>query len=256
MKKKRINNSFKSCGYILLLTLGLILPGNTNGQQLESGGGSGGLPIVFGPKLGISINSFSNEQPHNNITLGFTGGAFVKYAFNNNIAVQIEALYIQQGGRLLYMDMPNLVGRQNWYMASIENQRIALHNLNIPVLFRYNFPMDDLTISAVIGPDLGFNVSAISQTETTVFTEVGSFHTYTENKDITSNTESFNMAASIGGGIEIPTGDYMLLVDVRYRYGFTPVYKSYSYVGIPQISDNLNNHSLTLTIGLGFWLSK
>lgn len=251
MKKSVFTSYVKGYHYVLLFfLLGLFCTGEVFAQETEGGGGN--LPLKFGVKIGTTISSFTNQQPHNNIMLGLTAGLFVDYSFMDNMGVEVEFLYAQEGGRLLYFDYPDLVGKDYWYALDAENQQLVLHNISVPILYKYNLAFNNFKLGVVIGPDLGYTVTASVMKEGTVFTETGSFHTYTGSEDVSSNIEKFHVAATAGLGLEIPAGNLNLLIDVRYKYGLTTAYKSYSYVGIPQISGDLKINTVSITCGIGF----
>jgi hypothetical protein len=253
MKKSIFTNYAKGYHYVFLFFfLGLFCAGEVFAQESEGGGGGLSLPLKFGAKIGTTISSFTNQQPHNNIMQGLTAGLFVDYSFMDNMGVQVEFLYAQEGGRLLYFDYPNLIGKDFWYAVDAENQQLVLHNISVPILYNYNLALTNFKLGVVIGPDLGYTVSASAMKEGTVFTESGSFHTYTGSEDVSSNIEKFHVAATAGIGLKIPAGNLNLLIDVRYKYGLTPVYKSYSYVGIPQISGDLKYNAVSITCGISF----
>ncbi|MBI9052990.1 MAG: PorT family protein [Bacteroidales bacterium] len=250
MKKRFNKKRFKKI-IRASLTVSLVLCITFSGWA-QSTEANNALNIGFGAKIGTTISTFTNEQPHSNSLQGLKAGVFANYSFNENMAVQIEAEYSQEGGRLLYHDVPYLVGQDTWYNLDIENQELVLHNVNIPILFKYTLSLKNFDVVGLIGPDVGYNITAIANKEGTVFTEVGGFNTYKSSEDVSSNIENFNVAATAGLGIEIPAGKFDLLIDVRYRYGFTSVYNSYSYIGIPQINGDLRNHTMSFTLGVGF----
>ena len=252
MKKTLLHGILKGCCTNMFLLFGLFVlqPEVFTQETPESTGG--GMSLKFGVKVGATISSFDNQQPHNNLMAGFAGGGFVAYPINSTMEVQAEALFAQEGGRLLYFDEPNLIGQDYWYVISVENERVVINMLNVPVLFKYHMPMGNTKLSFVVGPNFGYRIHAKAQKEVTVFTESGSFHTYTETDNLTSNIERYSLAATAGAGVEIDAGGYTLILEGRYKYGITPVFKSYSYVGIPQISGDLNCHSVIITLGIGF----
>ncbi len=235
------------------LFLALLISGVMLAQ--EGGGGGDGnlnLPINYGVKLGAEVSSFTNEQPFTNSIIGFSGGAFVNYSINSSMGVQLELLYKQSGGRLLTYDYPALLGQDDWYSMNVDNQKLVIHYINIPVMFRYSYPLKGIKLIGLIGPDFGYAINALAHKESTVFTDAGSFHTYKETEKVYSNIEKFNISATAGVGVEIPVGDFLLFIDGRYNYGITPCYKSYSYIGIPQITGDLSCNSFSLSLGLGF----
>ena len=240
----------KKLMYMFFLgTICLYFAGNISAQEAKifSQG------IHFGGKFGTTVTQFTNQQPHTNVKQGITAGGFLYYSFNKNIAIQLDLSYMQEGGQLLYFDLPYFLNNSTWYDVKTENQNVTLHNLNIPLLFKYSLPIKGSKMYAVVGPDVSINFHSGIKQETTVFTDIGSFHTFTGEENITKKIERYNVGITAGIGFEIPAfSNKYIIIDARYRYGIMPVYKSYSYVGIPQITGDFTNNTMYFTIGLGF----
>jgi hypothetical protein len=209
--------------------------------------------LYYGGKFGTTISQFTNQQPHTNINQGITAGGFIGYNINDKMAVQLELSFMQEGGQLLRVENPDDLNYSTWYNLKVENQDVTLNNLDIPVLFKYSYPLSSVKIYANLGAAMGYTIHAGTQYETTVYTETGSFHTYTSEENITSKIEKINFGIVAGLGFEIPvfTKNY-ILIDARYRYGLMPVYKGHSYVGLPQVTGDLNNNTMYITLGFGF----
>jgi len=220
----------------------------------ESGSGPSLLDnMYYGGKFGTTISQFTNQQPHTNVKQGITVGAFARYKFNDKMAVQLELNYLQEGGQLLSVEHSWDLSNSSWIEIKTDNQNVTLHNLDIPLMFKYSYPLGTTKIFAVVGPALGINLYSSVKHETTILTEIGSVSTFTANENITSNIERYNAGIIAGIGFEVPvfTNNY-LLFDLRYRYGMMPVYKGYSYRGLPQIKGDLQNNTMYITIGFGF----
>lgn len=241
----------KKLMYMFFLgTICLYFADNATAQEASNTTSSG---VHFGGKFGTTVSQFTNQQPHTTVKQGITAGGFVYYSFNNHIAIQLDLNYMQEGGQLLYFDLPYLLSNSTWYDVKTENQNVTLHNLNIPLMFKYSFPLGASKIFAVVGPDVSINFHSGIKHETTVIRDDGSFHTYTGEENITKKIERYNVGITAGIGFEIPVfSNKYIIIDARYRYGMMPVYKSYSYVGIPQITGNLKNNTMYFTVGLGF----
>ncbi|MBI9054440.1 MAG: PorT family protein [Bacteroidales bacterium] len=209
--------------------------------------------MYYGGKFGTTISQFTNQQPHTTVKQGITIGAFAGYNFNDKMAVQLELNYLQEGGQLLSVEHSWDLSNSSWVEIKTDNQNATLHNLDIPLMFKYTYPIGCSKIFLVAGPALGINIHSSIKHETTILTEIGSVSTFTATENITSNIERYNVGITAGLGIEIPvsTNNY-ILIDARYRYGLTPVYKEYSYRGLPQITGNLQNNTMYFTIGFGF----
>lgn len=209
--------------------------------------------IYYGGKFGTSMSQFTNQQPHTNEKQGITGGAFVGYNLNSKLALQLEINYLQEGGQLLSIEHSWDLSNNSWIDIKTDNQQVTLNNLDIPLMLKYSLPLGASKIFIVAGGAFGYNIHSGIKHETTILTEIGSVSTYTSEENITSNIEDYNIGIIAGLGIEIPVlkSNY-ILIDARYRYGMMPVYKGYSYRGLPQITGDLQNNTMYFTLGFGF----
>ncbi len=226
--------------------------GNTTAQ--EGVGNSSELKrINYGVKFGTTITQFTNQQPHTNVKQGITAGGFAAFNFNDHLSLQLELNYLQEGGQLLSIENSWDLSRISWDLIKTDNQNVTLHNLDIPLMLKISYDLGPSKMSLIAGPALGINFHAGVKHETTVLTEILSTSTYTGNENITSNIERYNVGITAGFGFEIPvfTRNY-ILIDARYRYGLMPVYKGYSYRGLPQITGDLKSNTIYFTLGFGF----
>jgi len=227
---------------LLLGVILLLLIGNTNAQS-----------IYYGGRFGTTISQFTNQQPHTNAMQGITGGAFIGYSLNDKMAVQLEINYLEEGGQLLNIETEADLGYDTWYSTKADNQKLILHNIDIPLMSRYSIPLGSAKLFALIGADIDINIYSGISHETTVYDDDGNITTYYGNENVTSKIERYTVGATGGIGFEIPvfTSNY-ILIDARYRYGVMPSYVGYSYRGIPQITGDLSNNTMYFTIGFGF----
>lgn len=235
-----------------LTSLVIILLSSINLSAQEEQKASTSL-FSYGIKVGSTLSSFSQEQPHSNKIVGFAIGIYTNYSITEKIALQLEINYNQEGGRLLSFDIPENTGKQTWYTTKIENNKVRLYNLNIPLLFRYNFRFQKYKLHSVLGPNLGINLKSIVENEGLIIPSDGGFVPFNQSSKISAKIENLTYSISGGFGLELPLNDNKhILFDVRLKYGLTNVYKGYSYVKLLQNSDHLKNSSLTVSIGYGF----
>lgn len=223
-------------------------------QEASKGSSSGTTQdIYYGVRFGTTVSQFTNQQPHTNVIQGLTGGAFLGYTFNEQMAVQLEINYLEEGGQLLSFETEADLGYDTWYMAKADNQQLSLHNIDIPLMFKYSISMGSAKLFALIGADFSINIYSDIEHETTVVADDGNIITYNGTEDVTSKIERYNVGATGGIGFEIPVfASNYILIDARYRYGIMPAYKGYSYRGIPQVTGDLRNNTMYITIGFGF----
>ena len=140
--------------------------------------------IDFGIKAGVNFASLSDATGLDNRT-GFVGGVFVGGKFNDNIGIQADLLYSQQG-------------------AEFELGEFDLNYVNVPIVLKY-FVAQGLNIQ--LGPQFGVLVDDKAQTV------VGE----TINDIATSD---FDLSGVVGLGYDLPMG---IRIDGRYNFGLTDV---------------------------------
>ncbi len=237
---------------LLLVAVFLFCTVTMVAQEDVSSGGGFLNNMKYGLKFGTTISEFTNQQPHTNSNQGITVGGFVDYGFNEKMSLQLEVGYFQQGGRLLDIYIPDYSGNSSWYIINIKNKEIIMHNIELPVLFKYSLKISGFKLNGFIGPSFGYNLHTGVIKEGTIIDEYGGPHTYTGEENITNNMEKIQYSATAGIGFELPISDKLyILIDARYRYGINSVYNGYSYLEIPEIQGNLKNNSMYFTIGLG-----
>lgn len=254
MKRKIKTKCNQRRSVYTFVLLGFLFWGGTLSAQDNSENQKSGMTdINFGGKVGTTINHFTHQQPHVNVSQGITAGVFMRYGFSSRFGLQIEGNYAWQGGRLISFDLPAFYGYENWYHLKAENRNIRMHNLEIPLLMHYSMNLEGGRFKLNLGPAFSYNLHSGMKKEVTVFSEADRFNTYTGEENITSNINSFDVAAIGGIGFELDvSSDMFLIFEGRYKYGFLPVYEGYSYVGLPQIQGDLQNHSMSFSVGVGF----
>jgi hypothetical protein len=119
-----------------------------------------------------------------------------------------------------------------WFDANIYHDRwthdtdvsCILHNLSIPVKFRYNFGN---TIKIFVESGLFFDIPLFSTSKGVrrIIYPLGGYEVF-EFKSKGINT-SFSYGASIGIGIKIPIGKYKIFIKPEYKFGInTPSYET------------------------------
>jgi opacity protein-like surface antigen len=243
---------YKLLHFLFSATICICFIGNTSAQE-SAGSSSVQKSFNYGVKFGTTITQFTNQQPHTNVKQGITAGGFAAYNLSDHLSLQLELNYLQEGGQLLSIEHSWDLNRNSWDLIKTDNQNVILHNLDIPIMLKFSYSLGTSRISLIAGPALGVNLYTGVRHETTVLSDIGNTSTYTSNENITSNIERYNVGITAGFGFEIPvfTRNY-ILIDARYRYGLMPVYKGYSYRGLPQITGDLKNNTMYFTLGFGF----
>ncbi len=143
--------------------------------------------VDFGVKAGVNFASITDATGLDSRT-GFVAGVFVGGKFNDNLGIQADLLYSQQGAEFSLGDF-------------------NLDYVTVPVVVKY-FVAQGLNIQ--LGPQFGVIVNDEAQTV------VGE----TIN-DIATN--DFDLSGVVGIGYDLPMG---IRLDGRYNFGLTDVAKS------------------------------
>lgn len=143
--------------------------------------------LDFGVKAGVNFSSIRDASGLDNRT-GFVAGIFLGGKLNDNLGVQADLLYSQQG-------------------AEFEFGSFDLDYINVPIVLKY-FVSESLNIQ--LGPQFGVIINDDAQTllgETI--------------NDIATN--DFDISAVVGLGFDLPMG---IRLDGRYNFGLTDVSKN------------------------------
>ncbi|PKA84305.1 outer membrane protein with beta-barrel domain [Ulvibacter sp. MAR_2010_11] len=144
--------------------------------------------IDLGVKAGVNFASLTDASGLSNRT-GFVAGIFAGGKFNDNVGLQADLLYSQQG-------------------AEFEGEKFELNYVNVPIVLKY-FIFQGLNIQA--GPQFGFIVDDNTQS---LFGEIFN----------DAATKDFDLSGVVGLGYDLPLG---LRVDGRYNFGLSDVFENF-----------------------------
>jgi len=111
-----------------------------------------------GPRIGVNFSTISgkwstNDDAQHKWITGIVAGGFANYTVNEMFSVNGELLFINSGGKTIYNvyeDARSLNATEGY---TIEKY----NNLEIPVLFRFNFG-DEIQFYAEVGPYFAYNL--------------------------------------------------------------------------------------------------
>jgi hypothetical protein len=211
--------------------------------------------IKYGIKVGSTLSTFSTEQPHTNFKPGLIAGAFVSYNLSESFELQLEPTYIQQGGNLISInDYAMFLVPDPPFLMEIRDQKITFHNIDLPLLIKYQLNIGGLKVFAVAGPSLAYNIKTETQNDVSARTYdyIPVYYNFHQADNISSDIKSWQYGAVGGIGFETPVGQHSLIFDIRYRYSLNKTYPGYSYLGIFQTQGDLRSNTLYFTLGFGF----
>ncbi|MCD4735624.1 MAG: PorT family protein [Bacteroidales bacterium] len=163
--------------------------------------------FTYGPKVGLNLANMSGDDVEDNSMLvGFFVGGLANYGISDLFSVQAELLYDTKG---------TMYETTN---ANNETEKIAnsLGYLSIPILAKATFGSGDIKFFGVLGPQIGFLMSAKFDGES----EMTFGNTTIKYKD---NFKSTDFGLTFGAGALIPVGGMKMTVDARYTLGLTSI---------------------------------
>jgi hypothetical protein len=181
-----------------------------------------------GLKAGISFASVGGSESDGSYGLrtGLTAGAFAVVRGNSRVALQLEALFTEKGGKQVLHD-PNVT--QGELSATFK-----LDYFDLPVLARIRGPrLASARVHFLAGPMVSMRLGAKYQEG---FTDSGSFGV---NIDIGDDVRRFDLGLVVGAGADI--GSH-LVVDARYGYGLRNLFDS-------DTESSLKNRGFAVTAG-------
>ncbi|HAR62925.1 MAG: hypothetical protein DKM50_13460 [Candidatus Margulisiibacteriota bacterium] len=96
--------------------------------------------MKWGLKLGVNGNTFiGDDAKSTRMTGGFNAGVFSEWRLNDNFIIQPELIFTKKGGKAT---LPDEFGEVN----------LLLNYLELPILFKYNLPMDWVEANVFAGP--------------------------------------------------------------------------------------------------------
>ena len=149
--------------------------------------------------------------------IGYQIGGGVDFALNDNMGVELSAMYALRGATYSMNDVDATTG-----IGVKLDSKIALHYIEIPINFRYSLEMGEGKLNILAGPKLGFGMTG-NWTGTSTVTFMGQ----TESSNIdekmtfgsadTSDFKTLSLSAGISVGYEISNFHFL----ASYHYGLT-----------------------------------
>ena len=148
----------------------------------------------------------------------------------------------------------------------------ALHYIDIPVMARLDVAQLlgwqlDFKPKVMAGPALGILLRGYDRYDRTMELSSTSFPTVndpvlgniplrvtsTDQEDVTGNFQRLNFGFYMGIGGEVAIGNKMLMLDLTYRFGISPVdTEDDNRFNIISSADDIRTNVISFTIGVGF----
>lgn len=196
--------------------------------------------LSYGPMIGVSMTAFSDGFAPlvSDYAFGYNVGANVNYQIIGLVGVNASVAYAKMGGKNMDLDLLNSNN------SEILKRDIDLHTIDVNVLASIYVPFSIGSIQpkVLLGVGNAYNIQATSTHE-----REGSYglQKTVTTEDYTDRFKSYDIAAIGGIGAEFEFMGSLLLVDAKYRYGFTNINNV-------ALKDEFNNTGLVLTVGYNF----
>jgi hypothetical protein len=163
------------------------------------------VSVTAGAKGGLNLGWFSGDDwddfldardGDNGVGVGLTFGGFVELGFSEQFAAQPEVLFFSQKGKVNSEDGGDDV-----------TTVVRINTLQVPMLAKVLFPIDQGTLYGVLGPSLFLTVGDTKFTTTRDGDR-------SSNEDTPDNRLLFGLA--IGAGYGYPVGAGELIGELRY----------------------------------------
>lgn len=182
------------------------------------------VSIQAGGKAGLNFGWFSGDDwdpDDNGVGLGLTLGGFVEIGLSEQFAAQPEILFFTQKGK------------QKGEILNEDYTAVTrINTIQVPLLAKALFPVDDGTLYGVLGPSIFL---AVGDVKTTVEVD-GDKDSSTDAPD---NRLLFGLA--LGAGYEYPIDPGVLIGELRYTRVLSRFENNFDVFG----------NSLSLLVGYG-----
>jgi opacity protein-like surface antigen len=190
--------------FALLCAIGLAMPANAQ-VRLGVIGGLNLADISYDPGLSPDLSKFT----------GFGAGGVVQIRLAENLALQLEPMYLQKGAKLegSFGDVE--------FDSSLSynvNVKMKLNYLEVPAMLKLAVGTGATKPYFMAGPVIGFRLSA----KQTGSISVSSFNVEID-EDFKDQTKSIDFGFGFGAGVSFPAGNNAIFVQGRYALGLTNI---------------------------------
>lgn len=187
-----------------IICLAVILFSISEVQAQESRVGLKGGLALYSSTASISVTGLSVDETSNS-KVGFAVGLFVEKPFSDVVSGQIEALYVQKGGK----DKVEDAG------VGVSNGDVTLSYIDVPVSLKFNIPLEDDIQPFIYGGGFaGYLLDASASADGETINDI----------DIKDLLTDINYGLIFGAGVNFG----MLSVDIRYDLGLANIFDSES----------------------------
>lgn len=214
-----------------------------------------GSKFEIGASAGLSFNRFTKGQPHTGENTGYIAGLSINYKLIKSVSLQLEANFLQQGGRTVtFKDDTRFGLPESFETINVTNSTFKLNSIEIPLLINYTFEIRQTWKPSVyLGGSYAYayNVTESYQKTGNLLPGEDIIATAAGTRDATNQFNSSRVNFIVGANVKLPlTSKLALLIDLRYLNGLSPVRENYSYMEKAGFGSDIRSNSLISKIGV------
>ena len=196
------------------------------------------LPVAAGGRIGLNLSRLAFENLPAGVESGFRAG----FVAAGQVALPVLPLLAIETGLEVATAGTEFNGTVQFASTTLEDGRIKLAYLHIPVLAKLSTPVGSTRPYVKFGPQLGFLLDAKAEAESS------SFSGGTVEMDVGDSTAGVDFALQFAAGLEFPVATVRGFVEVGYAHGLVHVFDS------PDLPDSWNarNQVLGITLGMSY----
>jgi len=206
-----------------------------DGSTTEQSGGKKPSKLSFGLQSGLNLSEYfiAGSEGRTDRAAGVQAGAFFTIQATNWVGISLELAYAQNGAK-------NLAGLDN------PSKRFSFigHNFQTNLLTYFKLPI--LSVyepKFIIGPSLNYMVQQDFMSETISGTSgVKTWHKYT-------GFQNMDFGMIVGLGLDFDLKWATLLVDARYRQGFSDINSKGKAIDGTTLNTSYNDNTPASTLG-------
>jgi hypothetical protein len=213
---------------VMMVLLILLLPAAAFSLDMKVGvKGGAGFAFYAGADYESDIDATNDETQ---LLIAYEGGVFLTIGMEM-IALEVDLFFTSAGGAY---------GDDTIVYNSIDNF------IEIPILVKLRFKVDDITAAVYAGPDILIKVGYFIEQEI----DVDDGSVIIERRWIDDEMSSIQWALVIGVGLDVPFESFYVTVDARYCLGLTSRHIKDSIYGEQWFQDNIQ---ILLGIGMDLY---
>jgi hypothetical protein len=222
--------------------------------------------FILGVRTGVNVNDFSVSGTTKSTTslAGAQATVFALYNVNSWVGMSLEAGFSQSGAARFSPGAGFNVGQPGTVTSAGGNLNdYRLSNVQANLLSYFKLPVLSVYEPKVfIGPSFDFNVHATNNVEGYRFGSPTKYRV-----DATNQFKAMDIGMIIGTGVDFDLKWATLMLDARYRHGFSDINNAYgqsaNWIGAPNGAtgfplslgnQDIRTRGLSFQVGLGFKL--